>query len=389
MTRTSAHRGPWHADEDQLLLDLVQKKGPNNWVRISQHMQHRTPKQCRERYHQNLKQSLNHDPITHQEGEMIERMVSDMGRRWAEIARRLGNRSDNAVKNWWNGSMNRRKRNSTQRQPGFKNMGQRAQPIPATRPPQQSYLQPPHIEYHQHLQQGPAIWSDIHQTRGNPPVVSHTHLEQMRTGLTLLQMHYSEPTNPGLYSMFDPRLVGESFSRQSHQMHSGYPEHLPVPGTLPRPYYHAPPTLHSSNGSSMDLPLISPMGSETSFSVCQAPSLVSDRHSSYSISPKTIPSPRPTMLAPIDTRAQLWHDYELRRRESLPMVQSKPSPAGDSYASAISPVGLRQYHHVSGYELPRSQSQNGYRSYQDQSTVPDMSPNSAKDARMNVSSLLH
>lgn len=33
-----------------------------------------------------------------------------MGKCWAEIARRLGNRSDNAVKNWWNGSMYRKRR---------------------------------------------------------------------------------------------------------------------------------------------------------------------------------------------------------------------------------------------------------------------------------------
>lgn len=33
-----------------------------------------------------------------------------MGKRWTEIARRLNGRSDNAVKNWWNGSMNRRRR---------------------------------------------------------------------------------------------------------------------------------------------------------------------------------------------------------------------------------------------------------------------------------------
>lgn len=106
----SHRRGPWVPEEDQLLLQLVCEQGPNNWVRISQHMHYRSPKQCRERFHQNLKPSLNREPISADEGLMIERMVNEMGKRWAEIARRLGNRSDNAVKNWWNGSMNRKRR---------------------------------------------------------------------------------------------------------------------------------------------------------------------------------------------------------------------------------------------------------------------------------------
>ncbi|KAJ5245880.1 hypothetical protein N7468_000863 [Penicillium chermesinum] len=106
----SHRRGPWVPEEDQLLLQLVREQGPNNWVRISQHIHFRSPKQCRERFHQNLKPSLNREPISADEGLMIERMVGEMGKRWAEIARRLGNRSDNAVKNWWNGSMNRKRR---------------------------------------------------------------------------------------------------------------------------------------------------------------------------------------------------------------------------------------------------------------------------------------
>lgn len=92
-------------------MNLVARNGPHNWVRISQEIGSRSPKQCRERYHQNLKPSLNHDPITADEGELIEKMVAEMGKRWAEIARRLKGRSDNAVKNWWNGGQNRRKRN--------------------------------------------------------------------------------------------------------------------------------------------------------------------------------------------------------------------------------------------------------------------------------------
>ncbi|PNY24488.1 Uncharacterized protein TCAP_05565 [Tolypocladium capitatum] len=105
-----SRRGPWSNAEDSYLMELVQTHGPLNWVRIAQTLGSRTPKQCRERYHQNLKPTLNHEPITSEEGVEIERLVQGIGKRWAEIARRLQGRSDNAVKNWWNGSQNRRKR---------------------------------------------------------------------------------------------------------------------------------------------------------------------------------------------------------------------------------------------------------------------------------------
>ncbi|KAL7625608.1 hypothetical protein AAE478_004828 [Parahypoxylon ruwenzoriense] len=107
---SSQRRGPWSQSEDCVLIQLVDEKGDHNWVSIAQRLHSRTPKQCRERYHQNLNPSLNHDPITPEEGALINKWVSEIGRRWAEIARRLGNRSDNAVKNWWNGSQNRRRR---------------------------------------------------------------------------------------------------------------------------------------------------------------------------------------------------------------------------------------------------------------------------------------
>lgn len=110
MSSPSHRRGPWSQGEDDYLIRLVHTHGPANWVRIAQIIASRSPKQCRERWHQNLKPALNHDPISPEEGVQIERLVGEMGKRWADIARKLHGRSDNAVKNWWNGSMNRRRR---------------------------------------------------------------------------------------------------------------------------------------------------------------------------------------------------------------------------------------------------------------------------------------
>ena len=70
----------------------------------------RSPKQCRERYHQTVKPSANYELITPEEGLDIERLVGEMGKQWDEIAQRLPGRSSDAVKNWWSGSMNRRRK---------------------------------------------------------------------------------------------------------------------------------------------------------------------------------------------------------------------------------------------------------------------------------------
>lgn len=112
----------WEGKEDILLLELHAAYGPN-WTRISGGMGIRSAKQCRERYTQHLKPGLNRSPISDEEGRQIMRMVSESGQRWAQIARSLGtNRSDNQIKNWWNGA--KRKETSKRQEAGQDQQGQ-------------------------------------------------------------------------------------------------------------------------------------------------------------------------------------------------------------------------------------------------------------------------
>lgn len=102
------NKGPWSRDEDDKLLMLVQKFTPRNWSKISSLHGTRGGKQCRERWHNHLRPSINKSPFSREEEGLVVHMQSEIGNRWSEIARYLPGRTDNAVKNFWNSYINRR-----------------------------------------------------------------------------------------------------------------------------------------------------------------------------------------------------------------------------------------------------------------------------------------
>ncbi|XP_074562970.1 transcription factor MYB102-like [Curcuma longa] len=107
--KSGLKKGPWTAEEDQKLIDYIQKHGHGSWRSLPKNAGlARCGKSCRLRWTNYLRPDIKRGRFSFEEEETIIQLHRILGNKWSTIASHLPGRTDNEIKNYWNTHIRKR-----------------------------------------------------------------------------------------------------------------------------------------------------------------------------------------------------------------------------------------------------------------------------------------
>ncbi|KAL4318727.1 hypothetical protein GQ457_18G025700 [Hibiscus cannabinus] len=102
-------RGPWTAEEDEILTAYIHKHGHGNWSALPEKAGlQRCGKSCRLRWINYLRPDIKRGKFSLHEEQTIIQLHALLGNRWSAMAAHLPKRTDNEIKNHWNTHLKKR-----------------------------------------------------------------------------------------------------------------------------------------------------------------------------------------------------------------------------------------------------------------------------------------
>ena len=98
-TKIISIKGPWTYQENQLLIDWINKNGPKNWTKCAQFIKGRTGKQCREHWNNSLNTEIQKGQWTTEEDLLIMIFYKKFNGSWKKMIPIFKSRTENSIKN--------------------------------------------------------------------------------------------------------------------------------------------------------------------------------------------------------------------------------------------------------------------------------------------------